>query len=170
MIRHRRPVPISCDGWWLIGRRPALTPDVTATPPVVDEAATSDVLKNLDPEARSLVLRAQADAAQATEVAKAATAEPPKNSGCATPTANPSSRRARNVAAASSALSESSLFTAAGSPTSSSGLSELDVAVLKAREFHPDATKSRFIAEAVPANPDPYDSYRASPSLGSSTC
>ena len=74
------------------------------------------------------------------------------------------------LAAASSALSESSLFTAAGSPTSSSGLSELDVAVLKAREFHPDATKSRLIAEAVPANPDPYDSYRASPSLGSSTC
>jgi hypothetical protein len=158
-----------------------------------DDSEIEEVLKSLDPTARSLVLKAQADAITATEVAKAATIELQAARdahadreavlkaredwtyipGLDPLTFGPLIRKARDndpvfadavarlLTSASAALSESSLFTAAGSPTASSGLSDLDAAVLKAREAHPDMTKSQLIAEAVLANPDLYDAYRA---------
>jgi hypothetical protein len=157
-----------------------------------------EVLKSLDPAARSLVIKAQSDAQVASEVAKAATIELKAARdahadreavlkaredwtfipGLDPITFGPMIRKARDVdptfadavsqllTSASAALAESSLFTASGSPTASSGLSELDAAVLKARETHPGMSKAQLIATAVMSNPDLYDSYRASQNGG----
>lgn len=173
------------------------TPPVKVEAPVPTQTPALDenlVLKGLSDEARTLVLKAQADAAQAAEIAKAATTELQKARdshadreavlkaredwayipGLDPLSFGPMIRKARDtdatfadavaglLTAASAALSESSLFTAAGSATAASGMSELDAAVLKAREAHPGITKEQAITEAVMANPDLYDAYRAS--------
>jgi hypothetical protein len=173
---------------------PAPVAETSAPAPApVEPADESLVLKGLSDEARTLVLKAQADAEAATEVAKAATRELKLARdahadreavlkarqdwtyipGLDPVTFGPLIRKARDsdpvfadavsqlLTAASAALSESSLFTAAGSSTTSSGLSELDQAVMKAREAHPEFSKAQLIAEAVMSNPDLYDAYRA---------
>jgi hypothetical protein len=176
------------------------TPATTATIPApaapvdtpAESAEPSEVLKALPEELRTIVLKAQADAEEATTRAAEATSALQKARdshadadavrkaredwayipGLDPITFGPQLRKARDIdpafadvisgllTAANAALSESSLFTAAGSPTASSGISELDQAVLKARETHPDWSKAQLIAEAVRVNPDLYDHYR----------
>jgi hypothetical protein len=174
------------------------TPATTATIPAPAAPADtpaespSEVLKALPEELRSIVLKAQADAEEATTRAAEATSALQKARdshadadavrkarenwayipGLDPVTFGPMLRKAYDatpdfadaisglLTAANAALSESSLFTAAGSPTASSGISELDQAVLKARETHPDWSKAQLIAEAVRVNPDLYDHYR----------
>jgi hypothetical protein len=173
------------------------TPPTTATIPAPSAPADtstepSEVLKALPDELRTIVLKAQADAAEATSRAEEATSALQKARdshadadavrkaredwayipGLDPTTFGPLLRKSRDdnpafadvvsglLTAANAALAESSLFTAAGSPTASSGISELDQAVVKARGEHPDWTKAQLIAEAVRVNPDLYDHYR----------